>query len=94
MILKSDNPESTSHFRPISFCNICYKIIAKILTNRVKHLLSKIISPLQGAFAPGRLINDNIMQAHEIMHYFKKKKGKMGYMAVKLDIEKAYDRLE
>ena len=40
------------------------------------------------------LINDNIMLTYEIMHYFKKKKGKMGYMTVKLDLEKAYDMLE
>ena len=46
LIPKSNNPESTNHFRPISLCNICCKIITKILANRVKHLLSKIISPL------------------------------------------------
>ena len=74
LIPKSDNPESTNHFIPISLCNVSYKIIAKILANRIKQLLNKIISPLQGAFAPGKLINDNIMIAHEIMHCFKKKK--------------------
>ena len=52
------------------------------------------MSHLQGAFAPGRLSNDNIMLAHEIMHLFKKKKGETGYMAIKLNIEKAYDILE
>ena len=82
LIPKSDNPESTNHFRPISLCNVSYKIIAKILANRIKQLLNKIISPLQGMSASNRLINDNIMIAHEIMHSFKKKKGKMGYMAV------------
>ena len=94
LIPKSDNPGSTNHFRPISLCNICYKVIAKILANRVKHLLSKIISPFQGDFARGKLINDNNMLAHEIMHSFKKKKRKMAYMVVKLDMENAYDRLE
>ena len=67
-------------------CNVSYKIIAKILANRVEPLIKNFISPLQGAFAPGRLINDDIKLAHEIMHSFKKKKGKTGYMAVKLNI--------
>ena len=74
LIPKSDNPESSNHYRSISLCNSYYKIIAKILANRVKPLLNKIISPLQEAFAPGRLINDNVLLAHEIMHLFKKKK--------------------
>ena len=74
LIYKFDNPKSTNHFKPFSLCNICYKIIIKILANRIKHFLNKIISPLQGAFALGRLINDNIMLAHEIIHSFKKKK--------------------
>ena len=94
LIPKLESSEAPHHYRPISLCNVSYKIIAKILANRVKPLLNKIISPLQGAFAPRRLINDNIMLAYEILHSFKKKKGKASYMAVKLDMEKAYDRLE
>ena len=90
LIPKFDNPGSTNHFRPISLCNVCYKIIATILDNRMKQLLNKIVSPLQGVFALVRLINDNVMLAHEIMHYSKKKKGKMRCMTVKLDMEKAY----
>ena len=77
-ITKSKNLKTSNPFRPISFCKACCKIIAKILNNRVKHLLDKVVSPLQGAFAPSRLINDNIMLSHEIMHSFKKKKGKLG----------------
>ena len=79
MIHKYDNLESSNHYRSISLCNVCYKIIAKILANVVKPLLNKIVFPLQGAFAPRRLINDNVLLAHEIMHSFKKKKGKSGY---------------
>ena len=71
-----------------------YKIIAKILVNRIKPFLNKIVFPLQEAFAQSRLINDNILLAHEILYFFKKKKGKSGYMEVKLDIEKYYDRVQ
>ena len=83
-IPKFDNIESTNHFRPINLCNVCYKIIAKILVNRMKHLLNKIIPHLQGVFAPVGLINDNIILGHELMHSFIKKKEKMSYMTVKL----------
>lgn len=73
------NPDSVNHYRPISLCNISYKIISKILTNRLKVILSKIISLLQGAFVPGRDIHDNILVAHEILNSFSKKKNKHGY---------------
>lgn len=56
-------------------------------------ILSKIISLLQGAFVPGRDIHDNILVAHEILNSFSKKKNKHRYMAIKLDMEKAYDIL-
>ena len=74
MIPKLDNSEASYHYRPISLCNVSYKVIAKILANRVKPLLNKIASPLQGAFVIVRLINDNILLVHEIMHSFRKKK--------------------
>ena len=94
LIPKSDNLESPNHYRPISLCNAYYKIITKILANRVKPLINKIVSPLQGAFALGRLINDNVPLTHEIMHLFKKKKDKSSYIVIKLDMEKTYDRLK
>ena len=70
LILKFDNLESTNDFRPISLCNICYKIIIKILANRIILFLNKIMSPLQRVFAPRKLINDNITFTYEIMHSF------------------------
>lgn len=58
-------------------------------------MLGLLISPNQSAFVPGRLIQDNILIAHEAFHSLKLKKGgQVGYMAVKLDFNKAYDRIE
>ncbi|KAM1011190.1 hypothetical protein FF1_046429 [Malus domestica] len=82
------------HLRPISLCNILYKIIAKVLTNRLKSILLHNI-PESSAFIPGRLILDNSLVAAEIAHYMHKKtSGWNGIMALKLDICKAYHRLE
>lgn len=71
------------------------KIICKVLANRLKLVLDKIISPNQSAFVPGRLIQDNIMIANEAFHYLKVHvKGKKQALAVKLDFNKAYDRVQ
>ncbi|XP_026459459.1 uncharacterized protein LOC113360132 [Papaver somniferum] len=67
LIPKVDNPTSPSHFRPIRLCNTTYKIISKLLAQRMKPFLTKIISPYQSAFIPGRQISDNIAIAHEII---------------------------
>jgi len=94
LVPKVDNPSSTAHFRPISLCNSFYKIISKILVNRMRPLLAKIIDPVQSAFVPKRSIHDNILLTHEIMNKFKHMKGKKAWVALKLDMEKAYDRVE
>ena len=67
---------------------------SKILVNRLRPLLSKIVSPVQSAFIPGRSIHENILLTHEIMHKFRKIKGQQAWVALKLDMKKAYDRLE
>lgn len=94
LIPKVNVPETVAHFRPISLCNVTYKIITKIVINRLKPVISKCISQNLGAFAPGRSIFDNILIAHELFHDFKRKKGSRGAMAVKLELEKAYDVLD
>ena len=55
-------------------------------------MLPKLIHPLQGAFVPNRSITDNVLIAHEVIHSFKKSKNAKGWIGVKLDMEKAYDR--
>lgn len=95
LILKVKSREKMSDFHPISFCNVIYKIISKVLANRLKLILPQIISPTQSAFVLGRLIIDNILLAYKTLHTMHcRKKGKNGSLALKLDISKAYDWVE
>ena len=92
---KINNPSKMTDFRPISLSNVVYKLIAKVLANRLKVVLPYIISENQNAFLLERLISDNVLVVFELMHYLEhKKEGKENFMAVKLDISKAYDRVE
>lgn len=60
LVQKNNNPLSINHYKPFSLCNISYKIISKILINRLKKVFPKIISRLQGTFIRGQDIHDNI----------------------------------
>jgi hypothetical protein len=95
LIPKVKQPDKVTDLRPISLCNVLYKIISKVLANRLKKFMPSIISKNQSAFVPGRLISDNILIAYELIHFLrKKKKGEDGWAAVKLDMSKVYDPVE
>ena len=92
---KINNPSKMTDFRPISLSNVVYKLIAKALANRLKVVLPHIISENQNTFLLEKLISDNVLVVFELMHYLEhKKEGKENFMAVKLDMSKAYDRVE
>jgi hypothetical protein len=95
LIPKVVNAGLVSDYCPISFCNVYYKLIAKILANRLKQVLPSIISHHQSVFVPRRLIKDNVLLAYEALHTLNTRMtGKKRYMAIKVDMRKAYDRVE
>ena len=81
-----------------NICGIAYlekATVSKVIANRLKSILPIVISESQNAFILGRLITDNIMIAFELCHHLKRKSlGKYGSMALKIDMLKAYDRVE
>lgn len=93
LIPKVDFLTSFKDIRPISLCNTIYKLITKILVNRIRPLLDYIISPFQSSFLPGRGTSDNAIILQEVTHAMHKSKRKNGDVAFKIDLEKAYDHV-
>ena len=95
LIPKVKNIEYISQYRPISFSNVLYRIFSKVLANRLKKILPHLVSKQQSAFVKDWLISDNIMVAFETLHYMRNhSSSEMGYVALKLDMSKAYNRVE
>lgn len=93
LIAKVVKPERITQFRQISLCNVLFKTITKTLVGRLKGVMTKLIGPAQASFILGRLSTDNIVVVQEAVHSMRRKKGRKGWMLLKLDLEKAYDRI-
>ncbi|GAU43826.1 hypothetical protein TSUD_399190 [Trifolium subterraneum] len=93
LIPKVDHPDRVSQFRPISLCNSIYKVISKVVVERLKGHMSNLVSPFQTGFVPGRNIHENIIVAKEMVHNMNRMKGKKGFFAIKVDLSKSYDKL-
>lgn len=90
LILKVTSPVLCSKYRPISLCDVIFKIITKVLANRLKFILPNIISNNQSAVLRGRLITDNALIAFELFHRMKiRKRVKNSFMGFKFDMSKA-----
>ena len=95
LIPKCDDPKTMKDLRPIALCNVILKLVTKVLANRLKPLLPKVVSENQSAFIKGRLITDNVLLPFESLHSMKRNtRRKEGDVALKIDISKAYDRLD
>jgi len=94
LVVKVRDPKLTINLRPINLCNVLYKHTIKVVANHLKYILTKVISNFQSAFVKGRLISDNILIAYEVFHHMYCQSGSNGDMAIKLDICKAFDRVE
>ncbi|XP_021603808.1 uncharacterized protein LOC110608826 [Manihot esculenta] len=93
--MKPDKAPGIDVFNPGFFQSHWEIIMSKMIANKLKVMLDIIVSPTQNAFIPGRSIQDNNIIAFEMMHYFNnKRRGKDCFAALKMDISKAYDRME
>ncbi|KAJ8767776.1 hypothetical protein K2173_020716 [Erythroxylum novogranatense] len=95
LIPKKKTPETMTDLRPISLSNVTDRVVCKAMTNRLKLILPQVITDTQSAFIPNRLITNNIIVAYELFHTLKRKtQGRLGFLALKTDMSKAYDRIE
>lgn len=96
LVPKVKDPTMLLKFRPISLCNIIYKIFSKLIANRLMYVLHDIISPNQYVIIPSRAITDNKVIAYEALHSMRTVKSRRNkiYFSFKADFSKAFDRMD
>ena len=95
LIPKIEQPLELKDYRPISLCNVVYKVVSKCLVNRLRPVLDEVVSEEQSAFIQGRMITDNALLAFECFHAIQKNKvANKAACVYKLDLSKAYDRVD
>ena len=94
LIPNTPNLDMVSHLCPISLCNAFYKLLTKLLVNKLKPFLPYMIHPAQSGFKPGRRATDSYIIMQEILHCIHKQRGKTNLMAAKIVLDKGYDKLD
>jgi mannosylglycoprotein endo-beta-mannosidase len=93
LVPKTAHVSFASDFRPLSCCNVVYKIISKILADRMGRVLDGIISPMQNAFLGGRHMGDNINLLQELLRQYERKRTSPRCI-IKIDFRKAFDSVQ
>lgn len=95
MIPKSSRAQAVGDFRPIACCNVIYKVISKVLYNRLVLILDSIVDKAHSTFIKGRLISDNIHLAEQFLRqYWRKHISRRDACLLEIDVHKEYDSVD
>ena len=94
LIPKTQGPKTIGNYKPVSLCNSIYKIISKVIVAHLRLHLENLVSPYQVAFVPGKRGADNVIIVQELIHTIGRTKGRKGYMAIEINLEKDFEKIE